>query len=195
MLNKLFPSWEKKTIHEAASANDLFSTRCIKYSSSQFYPHKPLGEMVNGFRNENIEKLTFNDDNFDYFVCLDVLEHIFDPEAAVKEMLRVVKPGGAVIFTVPIQKELSKSIQRSKLDKQGQIIHLLPADYHGNPIGDGRSLVTWDYGEDFYSLLNIWSEKHNVEVADINEQKPYLGVEGEFLNVFVLNKLKILSSV
>jgi len=190
VLNKLFPSWEKMTIHEAAPANGHFSTRCIKYSSSQFYPHKPLGEMVNGFRNENIEKLTFNDDNFDYFVCLDVLEHIFDPEAAVKEMLRVVKPGGAVIFTVPIQKELSKSIQRSKLDKQGQIIHLLPADYHGNPIGDGRSLVTWDYGKDFYSLLKTWSEKYNVKVTEVNEQKPDLGIEGDFLNVFVLNKFK-----
>ncbi len=45
--------------------------------------------MINGHRNENIEKLTFNDDTFDYFVCMDVLEHIFDPEAAVKEMFQV----------------------------------------------------------------------------------------------------------
>jgi len=48
----------------------------------------------------DIEKpLPFDDDSFDYVVCSEVLEHIFDPQAALKEMARVASR--SVVVTVP----------------------------------------------------------------------------------------------
>ena len=48
-----------------------------------------------------IEDLNFPDAYFDAVICMGVVEYIADDESAVKEMIRVTKPGGTVIVTVP----------------------------------------------------------------------------------------------
>ncbi len=45
--------------------------------------------------------LPFPNDAFDAVLCLDVLEHVKDDNAALKEIHRVAKPGGIVIIFVP----------------------------------------------------------------------------------------------
>ncbi len=45
--------------------------------------------------------LAFEDNFFDYVTMLAVIEHLDNPEAAVKEIHRVLKPGGKFIFTTP----------------------------------------------------------------------------------------------
>lgn len=40
------------------------------------------------------EKLPFPDNHFDYVVCRSLLHHLEDPEVGLKEMFRVLKPGG-----------------------------------------------------------------------------------------------------
>lgn len=45
--------------------------------------------------------LPFPDNHFDAVVALDVLEHIEDDDAALREWRRVVKPGGSLLLTVP----------------------------------------------------------------------------------------------
>lgn len=39
--------------------------------------------------------------SFSAAVCIEVMEHLFDPLAAAKELHRVLEPGGVVIATVP----------------------------------------------------------------------------------------------
>ena len=104
---------------------------------------------------KTLERLTYPDNTFDLFVTQDVLEHVFNPDRAVAEILRVVKPGGAHVFTAPKHKGLRLTAQRAALE-QGEIRYLLDPQYHGNPIGDGRALVTWDYGDDFEAYLWAW---------------------------------------
>lgn len=39
--------------------------------------------------------------HFDFVVCTEVLEHTLDPFSAVKELLRILKPGGLLFLTTP----------------------------------------------------------------------------------------------
>lgn len=50
---------------------------------------------------EDASGLPFDDSSFDVVVCLEVLEHLFQPHLATREMLRVLRPGGVLIATVP----------------------------------------------------------------------------------------------
>ncbi|MER3501143.1 MAG: methylase [Candidatus Fervidibacterota bacterium] len=45
--------------------------------------------------------LPFANERFDLVAVLDVLEHLDDDERALREIWRVLKPGGAMVFTVP----------------------------------------------------------------------------------------------
>lgn len=45
--------------------------------------------------------MEFRDDTFDTVINAQVLEHVFDPLAMVKEIARVMKPGGHGLFVIP----------------------------------------------------------------------------------------------
>jgi SAM-dependent methyltransferase len=47
------------------------------------------------------ERLPFADAAFDAVLCLDVLEHVADERAILCEIARVLRPGGALIVSVP----------------------------------------------------------------------------------------------
>ena len=49
----------------------------------------------------NVEALPFENNYFDKIICTEVLEHIQNPEIAVSEMERVLKPGGKLFITTP----------------------------------------------------------------------------------------------
>jgi ubiquinone/menaquinone biosynthesis C-methylase UbiE len=47
------------------------------------------------------EKLPYADDRFDVVVCIECLEHVYPTDHLVKELYRVLKPGGTAIIDVP----------------------------------------------------------------------------------------------
>ncbi|HVY14149.1 MAG TPA: class I SAM-dependent methyltransferase [Rhodopila sp.] len=52
------------------------------------------------------EKLPFKDDVFDAVISIAVLEHLRDPFACAREMVRVLKPGGRLLCNVPFLQPL-----------------------------------------------------------------------------------------
>ena len=50
----------------------------------------------------DITNIEFNDNYFDYIFCFHVLEHIPDDKKAIKELYRVLKPGGTAYLAVPL---------------------------------------------------------------------------------------------
>jgi SAM-dependent methyltransferase len=54
------------------------------------------------------DRLPFADGSFDRVLCTEVLEHIPDDRATIREIVRVVRPGGTAAVSVPDQ--LSESI-------------------------------------------------------------------------------------
>ncbi len=55
------------------------------------------GEVIEG----SVLEMPFADDSFDLAVSLDVIEHLADDRGALRELRRVVAPGGALLVTVP----------------------------------------------------------------------------------------------
>jgi len=53
------------------------------------------------FERGDLTNLKLKSDYFDKIICSDVLEHIKNDEKAVKELFRVLKKGGEIIFTFP----------------------------------------------------------------------------------------------
>ncbi len=51
----------------------------------------------------NIEKnpLPFKNNEFDVILCMDILEHLFDPREVLKKLKNYLKPTGLLIVTVP----------------------------------------------------------------------------------------------
>jgi SAM-dependent methyltransferase len=50
----------------------------------------------------DVTRIPFADRTFDSALCTEVLEHLPEPGRCLDEIHRVVKPGGAVFFTVPM---------------------------------------------------------------------------------------------
>jgi SAM-dependent methyltransferase len=52
-------------------------------------------------RSMNSETVGFDNDSFDLVISVEVLEHVQDVKAAVREISRVLKPGGVTVVTTP----------------------------------------------------------------------------------------------
>ncbi len=90
----------------------------------------------------DICNLPFEDNSFDWIFCNHVLEHIPDDKQAMKELYRVMKPGGVGIFQVP-------------LDTSRQ--HTFEDDTITNPTERAKIFGQYDhvrvYGLDFFERL------------------------------------------
>lgn len=110
------------------------------------------GERVHGVRHEDVMNLSYPDETFDLIVSNDVMEHIPDPERALRECFRVLRPGGTLLATFPFQVKNDTTVVRARL-VGNNIEHLLPAQYHGNPVSAEGSLVFSDFGWDFLGAM------------------------------------------
>lgn len=120
----------------------------------------------------NLE-LPFASGSFDYTVCVEGLEHIENPQQAMREFARVLRPGGQLIVSVP---NILNIEERLKWLIYGYTSHFKPitrahsahlrAEYgnreeiaaHVNPIG--------------YSELRYILEKHGFEIVNLHRDKP-----------------------
>lgn len=98
---------------------------------------------------QDLTSLTYKNDDLDLVITSDTLEHVPDPQRALKEIYRVLKPGGAHIFTVPLRYN-KKSVTRAKL-REGKQVNILSRSYHGSNEPD--YLVYTEFGIDFIDML------------------------------------------
>lgn len=176
-------------IHESSpvvrGVSERLKADCPYYLSSQYFPGIPSGEFFNNTRCENLEDLSFADNSIDIHVTQDVLEHVFDAEKVFREISRTLKPGGAHIFTVPIIYRDKPTQLRAKRDEHGNVIHILPAEYHSNPVDESGSLVVRDWGND---LAETIYETTGMITDRIVMESLHKGIKAEYLDVFISYK-------
>ncbi len=90
---------------------------------------------------EDLLNLTQPDGMFDIVSTNEVLEHVPDIDQALRELCRVLRPGGWHIGTVPFRFMSKTGDVRSKF-LDGQLVHLKEPEFHGNPVDpSGGALV------------------------------------------------------
>jgi len=192
VIKTFYPDYKNLSIHESSPGNRGASVAlrqaCSQYTASHYYPDISPGEMhsKNKFRCENLEELTFPNESFDLFVSQDVMEHIFNPEKAFKEISRVLKPGGAHIFTVPLVNKEKASECWASMNNNDQIINHHKPEYHGNPIDKKGSLVTMHWGYDIAEFIMLAAGTPTTVVMIDNLE---LGIRAEYIEVLVSRKM------
>lgn len=99
-----------------------------------------------GTRHEDLQHLSFADCSFDLVISSDVFEHVPEPYVGHREVLRVLRPGGHHVFTVPFLPASALDQVRSRPGANG-IEHLMTPEFHDDPMrGDGAALVFTVFG-------------------------------------------------
>jgi len=86
----------------------------------------------------DVTDIPYDDGTFDVILCAHVLEHVADDSTAIRELFRVLRPGGWAFLAVPIDDRLRKTLEgpahlspeeRRKLYWQEDHIRLYGLDY------------------------------------------------------------------
>ena len=121
--------------------------RCRSVATSEYLDGVAPGSTRDGIRCEDVQRLSFGDGSFDLCTSTEVFEHVPDDRAGLRELHRVLRPGGHLLLTVPMS-GAPATVERARL-VAGRVEHLLPPTFHGDRLkGPGSVLVYRDYGED-----------------------------------------------
>ncbi len=85
----------------------------------------------------DVTRLDFADASLDAVGSFDVLEHVPDYAAALREFARCLRPGGRLVVTVPFLEESPQHVVRARLTAEGEVEHLLEPEIHGDPVAGG----------------------------------------------------------
>lgn len=157
---------------ELASNSRVFVAECVTASFRQLErrfpglqgseylgPDKAPGETYwneqhrQRIRHEDLTRLSFADDSFDLVITQDIFEHIPDYARAFAECRRVLRQGGRLVFSVPFFPNQAETEVRARFSADGTLEHLMPAEYHGDPVGDGGVLCFQHFGWDLLDGL------------------------------------------
>ncbi len=133
-----------ETLTQTVADRKLESTSVLEVNEAgTLHRHLAVlpGHQFASYPEFDLTNLSFANDTFDAVIHSDTLEHIPNPDLALKECWRVLKPGGALLFTVPIiLGRLTRSTQGS------------PKSFHGSP-GDLREdmAVHTEFGADVWT--------------------------------------------
>jgi len=125
------PWMRKKTILEVNRADWL----------TQYLKQIP-GHILSSYPDVNLQNLPYTESTFDIVVHSDTLEHVSDPQKALQECRRVLKPNGFCAFTTPV---IPDRLTKSRFG--------LPPSFHGaeDHISEDYKVQT-EFGADIWKL-------------------------------------------
>ena len=143
------------TVYELSSRGALcrYLRRTFReVTVSELFDDVPAGAFRGSVQCQDVERLTFPDAAFDLVTSTEVFEHVADDARAFREVRRVLRPGGRLVFTVPLA-EVPRTLERA-VRTRGGIVHLLPPEYHHDRLrGRRRVLAFRTYGLDIVERL------------------------------------------
>lgn len=125
--------------------------RTKSLATSEFIDGARPGTMHDGVRCENVEQLTYADASFDLCTSTEVFEHVADDRRGYSEMLRVLRPGGWLVFSVPLTGAASTQERTVIID--GVRRDVLPPEYHGDRYRGRQVFCYRNHGDDIIDRL------------------------------------------
>lgn len=121
-----------------------------------------------GFEVQDATKLTYEDASFDRLISVYNLEHLPQPHRVLKEWRRVLKPGGVMSISIPLDGGVAWRLgrhltTRKSFAREGLDLNYIIAREHVNPSYNLISLIRHyfkDVDENFFPL--------RVPMVDIN---------------------------
>jgi len=104
-------------------------------------------------RSEDLTRLTYADSTFDVVLTSETLEHVPDLAAALRELRRVLVPGGRHVFTVPVLPGVAQTFARSVIRTDGSIEDRTIRICH--PGGAVGYTVYTEFGADLPELIEL----------------------------------------
>lgn len=126
--------------------------KSLNIVGSEFLDYNlPSGSIIDGIRHEDALNLSFEDESMDFMISMDVFEHVADLRKGFKEAYRVLKKGGYLLSTMPIDVNRDESLVRAIIEN-GEIIYLMEKEIHGNPLSEDGSLAFYNLGWDIMDM-------------------------------------------
>ena len=126
--------------------------RARNVALSEYLPGQSRGSVQDGIRCEDVQQLTYADKSFDLITHTEVFEHVPDDRRAFAELHRVLRPGGVMIFKVPLRRDAA-TVERA-LQRDGKVVNLCAPTYHSDPLRAGTGILVYrDYGDDIVERL------------------------------------------
>jgi SAM-dependent methyltransferase len=164
--------WEMSTY---GATLDFLRSRCANVYASEYFPGEAPGAIVDGVRNEDVTRLSFEDNSLDLITSNQVFEHVPEDIIGFAECFRVLRPGGALIMTVPLYKT-ARTVLMAEI-KDGQIVFHQEPEYHDSrTAGPKTALVFWQHSMndicERVSSVGFEAELVDVEIAP-SQKRPY----------------------
>jgi SAM-dependent methyltransferase len=85
----------------SALARQIPGLRCFGVELSDLAIDEARANGITVFHQSLSTRLPLEDETIDLAVMGEVIEHVFDPDACIEEVRRVIRPGGTLIVTTP----------------------------------------------------------------------------------------------
>jgi SAM-dependent methyltransferase len=135
---RLYALWIKqqiaeKTFFEGARLIHFAPEACLskQLRALNFFDYASADLMMTEADHQiDITDMSFADDQFDFFICSHVLEHVDSDDKAISELYRILKKDGVGILMAPIVVGLEKSLEDTAITDVAERWHLFGQDDH-----------------------------------------------------------------
>ncbi|MDA8596580.1 class I SAM-dependent methyltransferase [Flavobacteriaceae bacterium] len=154
--NSNFFNQESKVLHIAPEQCFIKRFKKLKnldYTTTDLY--SPIVDIK-----ADICDLPFEDNSFDWVLCNHVLEHIQDDRQAMREIFRILKPGGSAILQIPMDYDLDKTYEDDRISSREE-----RAKHFGQY--DHVRLYGWDYYDRLASIgFEVYKEQPQTKLSE-----------------------------
>lgn len=117
----------------------------VEFGGYELSPGALFDSKFGRLEHQDMQHLSYKDASFDLVLHSDVLEHIPDPFQAMREVHRVLKPGGVCLFSTPIFSNRYENLQTAYL-RNGEPVFTGEPKYHGDPLSAKGVPVFHEFG-------------------------------------------------